>query len=92
MEPIKYVLTSPIKKGDIDVTTLVFSRRVKAKDFQGMSAELDQDANMLLISRLTGIELYLIEELDGYDYIRAAEILGYFLGSGPTIGKGLSGN
>lgn len=86
MDPITYKLTTPVKKGDTEVTCLIFSRRVKAKDFQGMSAELDQDANMLLISRLTGVELYLIEELDGYDYVKAGEILGLFLGSGPMTG------
>ncbi len=87
MDPIKYVLATPVKKGDVEIKELVFARRVKAKDFQGMSADLDQDANMLLISRLTGVELYIIEELDGYDYVRAGEILGLFLGSGPKTGK-----
>lgn len=91
MDPIKYVLATPIKKGDVEIKELNFSRRIKAKDFQGMSAELDQDANMLIISRLTGTELYLIEELDGYDYIKVGEILQLFLGSGPTTGKGSSG-
>lgn len=90
MDPIAYTLKVPVKRGDVEVKSLTFSRRIKAKDFHGMPAELDQDSNMLLISRLTGVELYLIEELDGHDYIKVAEILRLFLGTGPTAGGSIS--
>lgn len=91
MDPIKCVLATPVKKGDVEIKEIVFARRIKAKDFSGMSSDLDQDANMLLISRLSGVELHLIEELDGYDYGKLGEILLLFLGSGPVSGKPSSG-
>lgn len=87
MDPIKHTLATVLKGSDGDVTELVFNRRIQAKDFKGMPAELDQDANMLLISRLTNVELSTIEQMDGHDYLKVGEILQLFLGFGPTIGK-----
>src|SRR6185295_7233507 len=82
MEPLVITLKDPIEVKDVKVEKLTFTRRLKAKDFKGMPDVLGQDEHMLLISRRTGVELYLIENLDGYDYTQVQGVLRLFLGSG----------
>lgn len=86
MEPVKYTLASPVVHESITIKEVVFNRRPIAKDFRGLPSELDQDAEMVFISRLTGIELHLVEKLDGFDFIQLGGIVRSFLRSGPKTG------
>ena len=92
MEPVEYTLAVPIESRGVEVKKLTFTRRPKAKDFRGLPSELDQDSEMIFISRLSGVELHLIEELDGYDYVQVGGIVQNFLRFGPRIGPKPSAN
>lgn len=93
MVPVRLPLLTPVKLTDTspEVKELVFDRRPSAKDFKGMPGELAQDDNMVMVSRLTGTELAVIEKMDGHDYMRACGVLQAFLGHGPEIGIKPSG-
>jgi hypothetical protein len=91
MEPIIVKLTTPVTTPEGEITEIKFPRRLIAKDFAGMGPELDQVANMLLISRVTATPLVYIEKLDGYDYLQVFSVVQLFLGSGPKAGDKLLG-
>jgi hypothetical protein len=87
MEPVTVKLAVPLKDKDQVIDSVTFTRRIQAKDFRGLPAALDQNANMLLISRLTGVELRLIDQMDGADYLEVSEVISSFLTLGPKIGQ-----
>jgi hypothetical protein len=87
MNPFILKLKTPIQFGSEKIEKLEFKARPIAKDFKGLPGNLGQDDNMLMLSRLTNVELVAIEMLDGHDYLRANGVLQLFLGNGPGTGS-----
>lgn len=83
-------LTIPIKWGSETRSTIVVSRRLKAKDFKGIKAsDIRFDDMMKLISRVTSEPIAFIEELDATDLFNASQVVQSFLPSGLTTGESL---
>jgi hypothetical protein len=67
------------KDGRDTVVELRF-RRPTAGDILAMDEEKGSQAGIaVMVSRLCGLPKKLVHKLDGYDYLQASEVVGYFL-------------
>lgn len=86
--PYTIELKEPVQWGEETRTTIVVTRRLKAKDFKGIKAsDIRFDDMMKLISRVTGEPIAFIEELDAADLFEASQVVQSFLPSGLTTGE-----
>jgi hypothetical protein len=88
-EPVLTVsLDYPIEFDSQRITELVFDRRPKAKDFKGLPAgNFTFDETLLLVSRLTGVPVPAVNELDIADFTKVMKGVSSFLPDGLSIGE-----
>lgn len=73
---------------DREVSTITFSRRLKAKDFKGINVRsMTMDDMMKLVSKTTGEFIAVIEELDASDIMQCVEVITSFLDNGQPTGN-----
>ena len=82
--PLKF----PFQYGkDRLVSEVVFTRRLKAKDFRGIAvSNITFDDMLKLISKSTGESQAVIDELDTEDMMACTEVINGFLSSGQQTG------
>lgn len=86
--PITVPLRHPVKHGAEELTELVATRRLQAKDFKGIkSTEIMFDDMLTIISRLFAIPPSVVGELDVSDMMRAGEVINGFFGRGQKTGE-----
>jgi hypothetical protein len=86
--PHKVELTFPFEYGkDRKVSEIIFTRRLKAKDFRGISVNnITFDDMLKLISKATGEVQAVIDELDTEDMMKCTEVINSFLSAGQRTG------
>lgn len=73
---------------DREVSAIIFSRRLKAKDFKGINVRtMSMDEMMKLVSKTTGEFIAVIEELDAADMMQCVEVITSFLDNGQPTGN-----
>jgi hypothetical protein len=84
--PITLELTIPVKDGNDDVTVLSF-RRPTAADFEAMDSAKGSHSGMIaLIARVCNLPVKTVRSLDGFDYVKASEVVSDFLPSAHQTG------
>lgn len=87
-DTVAYQLTYPLRvKTAFSLLTsievkVVNVRRPKAKDFDGLfftGVNMNNQMMLVLLSRLTGLKLKIIEELDSIDYMAISNIVTEFV-------------
>lgn len=85
--PHTHKLKYPIQIGDETTTEIVFKRRLIAKDLKGIPADgMTLDCTTLMLSRVVGKPVAVMEQLDAEDLTDLAEVIGSFLSRGRTTG------
>lgn len=81
-------LKFPFEYGkDRQVKEITFTRRLKAKDFRGISvSNITFDDMLRLISKSTGESQAVIDELDTEDMMACTEVINSFLSVGQKTG------
>jgi len=89
--PYTYVLQEPIQWDEENPRDkITVQRRLKAKDFKGISAtDMKFDHMIGFISKITGEPTAFIEELDAYDMMKLTEVVNSFLPHGLKTGDNL---
>lgn len=87
--PHEVELSVPVKWGkDEERTKITVTRRLKAGDFKGISAnDIRFDDMMKLASKITGEPRSFIEELDSIDFFKLTEVINSFLPVSQTTGE-----
>lgn len=83
---MKFVLATPIQHGTETIKEFDL-RRLKAKDFRSLPAELGFDDMLTLASASAAQPPSVIDELDAEDMTKLMEVVGSFLGSSLKTGK-----
>ncbi len=83
---MKFPLKTPIKFGTETISEFEL-RRLKAKDFRSLPAELGFDDMLSLASASAAQPPSVIDELDAEDMTALMAVVAGFLGSSPKIGK-----
>lgn len=85
--PYTHRLHYPVAVGTEPLTEIVFVRRLVAKDLKGIPAEgLTLDHMVLLIARVVGKPVAIIEQIDAADIVELAEVVQSFLPSSQKTG------
>jgi hypothetical protein len=82
-------LKYPVNQGTETINELRFERRLKARDFKGLSQEARMDEMLVLAGRLCAQPPSVIEELDAEDMLSVMEVIGDFLPGGLQTGRTL---
>lgn len=81
-----FKLNTPIKFGENTITELQL-RRPKGKDLRRLGQDIRIGDLLDIASKLAGQAPAVIDELDGEDTMRLAEVIGDFLGRSPATGN-----
>lgn len=85
---IALTLDYPIVKDDGSKVAELKFRPPLVGDIEKMDeAKGDVAKNLKLLTAITGLSYVAIKKMHGRDYIKAKEILGYFLGESPEDGE-----